>query len=305
LNIAGLRAVLRDPLYRWEVRRYWTWPWYALLLIAVAALTALAGWDLRDRGSVLDEGYLVYAFYPAPTTVQSIFVNLPRAFPAAALLSLFVRLPLALAAAVGGALAIAPERASGRFEQLVLTPLDPWRFCLARYFGRLTGLLPLWLAAGVLLAVAWSLMVPGLTSDYMRFGGRLPSDPEEIRRSTCFLVAMHVDMAAMLLVCAAVGLRFSATSRSAASAVAKTCLACFILLPVFMAVAAATGAGLISCAGLAWLGEKLSLWTDSSLLRLILAAPIRLACGGLAVWISLRDARRAVTTAFYDPEATA
>jgi hypothetical protein len=121
--LGPLRAVLGDPFCRYEARRYWTWRRYAWLCLALVVWVELL-WTWLVLGTNLFGGY----------------VDEEEAVALLVLLHLLGRAPLSFEASTGAALCIAPEKSSGQIEQFVLTPVDPWRFCLARMAGRLRGL---------------------------------------------------------------------------------------------------------------------------------------------------------------------
>jgi hypothetical protein len=259
-----------DPLYRYEARRHWTWRRYLGLGLVLAAWVIFVPNRLVER------------FVPYPLSDFEL-----------AWMLLLSRAPLSFVASTGAALCIVPERVSGQLEQFILTPVDSWRFCLARLAGRLRGLMLVWL--GVLLVPVGMLlgacMISGrqlLTGGDGNFAGRfLP----------LFLVflALHLDLAAMLVVDAAVGMRFSATSSSATAALVKTYLTNFVLTPLAMYVCAAmAGLGGALCCGEMWPFNLVAFGVCALVVRLWLAA--------LAVRASLRDARRAMDRTFYQPE---
>ncbi|HOX08979.1 MAG TPA: hypothetical protein PK280_21465, partial [Planctomycetota bacterium] len=113
--------LLADPLYRYEARRHWTPARY------IATTAVLLVWT----GLV--------AYWLAAVALGGGGPDFPVMFTL--WLALLGRAPLTYMASTGAALCIAPERASGQLEQFLLTPVDSWRFCLARLAGRLKGLL--------------------------------------------------------------------------------------------------------------------------------------------------------------------
>jgi heme/copper-type cytochrome/quinol oxidase subunit 2 len=285
----GLRSILADPLYRWEVRRYWTWRRYLWTALAILALSAVV------------VAYVLWTYYARARGIQT------KASPdwsAGQILMLcgssvasVARVPLCVLAAVGAALAVAPERRSGQIEQLVLTPIEPWRFALARMAGRFRGLFLIWLAVGAVLAGALALLAAcGLPA--LRGGGLAP---QALGLRILGSGLSHLDLGLMLILDTAVGLGFSASSKSTAGAVAKACLVSLLLLPVVLWLPAF---------GLGALGPPA--WVRSEEARQIYVVAVQtvgivlhagLGCGALVFF--LRRARRTVTRVFDDPEALA
>jgi hypothetical protein len=272
--LSALGRILRDPLYRYEARRYWTrWRYGALLWFL------LGWWALVMAGL-----YYVSSRSPYP-------LDEPQSIAGAICwTSLLGRLPLSWMAATGAALAIAPERASGQLEQMVLTPVDPWRFCLARFLARLRGVFVYWCLVSLPFVILWT--VHGVRAHDP--WGRGTSWPALI-----YSVASVVDTAAMLVVAAAVGMRFTSTARSTAAALAKTYLAALVLVPIAMFFWALTGMGV---------GALISNWffrgylSDMTTMGMVFMPVFRMGLGAAAVLVSLRDARRAIGRTFYMPE---
>ena len=271
LPFAGLRAVLRDPLYRWEVRRYWTGRRRALTAIGLTIWGAAWCWWFFS-------GYFVR---------HSMF--------SMCLLLLAWRPPLEFLAAAGAALSIAPEKHLPQFEHFRLTTLDPRRFFMARYWGRLQGLGLYWRVLGLLLL---ALVIAG------RINLGWSNDPDSLilSRSVAFLAvaAFHAELWVMLLTDAAVGLFFSATSRSASAALASTGLFSFAVIPTAMLAVGAAGA-----AAAGWVAEE---YHDTTLeateyVRFLFFALARLAAGFLAMKFVVRYARLVVERAFCGEEA--
>jgi hypothetical protein len=267
--------VLADPLYRWEVRRYWTRRRYAWVAGALLAWWVLAAaWMLSN--------------------MEGLGHDLDEAMAASVGLAVLGRFPLELLAAIGGALAMVPERSSGELEQLVLTPLDPWRLCWARYVGRMGGIMLLWALAGVVLLVGWPVVLIALFAG----SGSTPDIPAlSWLLMALVLAALHLDWGLMLLIDGANGLRFSATARSTASAVARSLLRSFLTMPFMMAVAMLSGQVVGMTLGLVFgLKEPSWLW---------IAGPIvfRLGLGVLLLRDDLAYARHGTGRIFFEPEA--
>jgi hypothetical protein len=216
----------------------------------------------------------------------------------AVMFALFGRAPLSFVASTGAALCIVPEKVSGQLEQFILTPVDSWRFCLARLAGRLKGLYRFWMMMAWLTCAALPLAV-GLFGEA---AGVTELGPVLV--ALLVGVAVQVDLAAMLTVDAAVGLRFTATCRSTPAALIKTYRTNFVLTPISMWIgaAAAFGAGMVVSQrilgmGSPWLGSPTTLTCG-----FLLAVLVRLGLGALAVKVALRDARNAIRKTFYQPE---
>ncbi len=266
-------ALRDDPLYRWEVRRHWTPRRYAAWVVLALACWALAavfvlGTRWRGPGEIVGAGLLI---------------------------AFLGRFPLEFLAVLGGALAIVPERSSGEFEQLVLTPLDPWRFCLARYVARMKGVAVLWLLAGLILLTVW---LPVVLAASAGSYGRVSIDghwPWTVIAPS-ILAAMYVDWGLVLLIDGASGLRFSAAANSAASAVSRAMLRSFLTLPLVLAMAAISGQLIGMMLGiLLGLEEPYWLWVAG-------AAFFRLWLGLVILRDDLARARRGTERLFLEPE---
>ncbi len=269
-----LAGLLRDPLYRYEARRYWTARRYAGAAALLLGWWAVLLWYVfEDRGG-----------FPSgdnPGDMVAIVAGC----------SILGRMPLSYLAATGAALSIVPERVSGQLEQFVLTPVEPWRFCLARWAGRLRGLFPFWLCTGGgLLVVALCLSARSSAAG----GGLL----------VLLVVAAQIDLAAMLMVDAAVGMRFTSTCRTTPPALIKTFLTSFVLVPFSMYVAALAGGALagIVAQRVFGLGGGPYYWGGAAaFISVLCGVLVRLGLGAVAVFVSLRDARRAIDKVFYRP----
>ena len=263
---APLRAVLADPLYRWEARRYWTRRRYALVsgaLLAWWAMLLVSAWQAAIYMTASDRQLL---------TLLVLFAALAR-------------LPLLVVSAMGAALSIAPDKASRRLEQFVLSPMAPWRFCMARVAGRLKGIFVLWVCMGGLLflvAVAgWAVWAP-------------PDSPGWLAVALVAVAALQVDSAGTILGDAALAAHFSAKAGNGAVAVAETFVAAFILIPLVFAgmLAFAVYGGIL---GLAGQGAPLVLWV-------LVLALLRLAVLSIALRAYPDDARQSVEKLFLQPE---
>jgi hypothetical protein len=258
--------VLADPLYRYEARRYWTPGRYLAVGLALAPFLAAVA-------------YVLYGYA---------FPYHGRDFPLVYTmwLLLLARGPLTFVASTGAALCIAPEKVSGQLEQFILTPVDSWRFCLARLAGRLKGLMVIWAILGGLALLAWPAVAEGLSER-----------PDPVLPCLAVVLGMHLDLAVMLTVDAAVGMRFTATCRSTPAALVKTYLTNFVLTPVAMFSGAMAG-GLV---GMTFARLAFG-WYESLFVFGLFAFAARLGLGALAVRVALRDARNAIRKTFYEPE---
>ncbi len=266
-----LADLLRDPLYRYEARRYWTGKRYAGAAVLLLGWWGVLLWFLVEGLGEASRG--------RPDDMVALVVWS----------SIAGRMPLSYLAAAGAALAIVPERVSGQLEQFVLTPVDPWRFCLARWAGRLRGLFPFWVGAGaaLFLVALWQAMAvrpPGVGDVLL----------------VLLVVAAQVDLAAMLMVDAAVGMRFTSTSRSTPEALIKTFLTSFLLVPFSMMIGAFAGGA--TAALIAQRAFGLHYGAGSLFAAVLGGVLVRLALGAASVFVSLRDARRAIDRTFYQPE---
>jgi len=268
-----------DPLYHYEARRHWTPKRYAVTALALVLwMAAVAFWLAHD-----------------------IFAGQGRDFAMmfTVWLALLGRMPLSFAASTGAALCIVPERVSGQLEQFILTPVDSWRFCLARLAGRLKGLLvigccvmPVLLAIAVLAALEFWLRQPNTWGPPRTWGAA------DLFLPALIIAFGLVDLAAMLLVDAAVGMRFTATSAHTAVALTKTYLVNFLLTPASMFLGAMMGsfAAMIVIRGMADRSE-----TPAMLLFCTATLLARLGLAAIAVRLALRDARVAIQKTFYEP----
>jgi hypothetical protein len=264
-----LGSILRDPFYRYEVRRYWTWRRYIWLYVALILWLGLVWFWLRSGAFPLYSRDEVAVFLIA--------------------LSLLGRAPLSFMASTGAALCIAPEKVSGQLEQFVMTPLDPWRYCLARMAGRLEGLWRIWVVLSTIVCVGALALATT---------GQVPRDDHSLLVLVA-AAALQLDLAVMLVTDAAVGMRFTAASSSTAAALVKTYLANFVLSPFAMFMGGLTGALLAAV-----VTDRVLDWGSR---EVVLAGFLcwfaaRLALGALAVRVALRDARNAMQRTFYRPE---
>jgi hypothetical protein len=265
VKLAELRAALRHPLYRYEARHYWSWGRYEVLggiLVTWWAVLAVVG-GLGGLLPTNDAGECALSL---------------------AALAVLGRLPLRAAAAGGAALCIAPEKASGQLEQFVLTPIDPWQFCLARMFGRLRGIFMLWALMGAALVLAAFIL-------WTRLG------PQDRDADGLFLlavvVAMQVDSAGMILADAALGMYFSAKERSTVSAVARTLAVCFVvspLAPPFEIMVVADVAGPLLYNPFSSSGQDM-----------IVMGAVHVLVAGLTAYFFPSDSRKSMEQTFYQP----
>jgi hypothetical protein len=95
-------------------------------------------------------------------------------------------------------------------------------------------------------------------------------------------------------------MRFTATSAGAPAAIVKTYLTNFVITPFSMFAGPLTGFGVAILA----MDRVLQIPGGDTMLAagVVCGFVVRLALGALAVWVSLRDARRAIRKTFYEPE---
>ncbi len=265
-----LRDLFRDPLYRWEARRYWTWRRYLsvslFMLIWVAAGSMPAVMELLD---IAGYGIAPWVFFM-------------RWLGSSALVHASWRVVLCLLAIVAGATAIAPEKVSGHFEQFLLTPVEPRRYALTRLAGRLRGFFVIWLALWPLVLAAAPVGARIITA-----GGIAP-DSDMVWIGFAFMVLLHLDLLILITMDAAVGLRFSSTSGRTVWALLKSLLVCFLLVP------AVTGFGaLLASVQGADRGTPAAVPLAMVTAHMVLAA--------LIAYLCLKQTERAVEKAFYQP----
>jgi len=273
--LSALRYVLRDPLCRCEARRYWTWRRYAW---CGGFMAAWAGGITLWAGLAWGR----WSAYPQP--VEDLLVAVAAFW--------LLTLPLDLVAGTAGALSIAPERESGQLEQMILTPVEPGRFCRARLAARLKGVLALWALTGPLLAgcavFAWKCW---LVSD------------DQVAWFAAAWAVMYLMCPAMLAVGTATGMRYSATARSTALAAARTYPVVLLVLPAAMlwgiftvsTIVAGCAAGMI----VMFLGESLTLVALVPLTAGLVLLPTAFAV--MSVRKSLGEACAAMEKVFYSP----
>jgi hypothetical protein len=272
-----------DPLYRYEARRHWTPKRYALTALALVVwMAAVAFWLAGDM--LAGEGRDFAMMF----TVW---------------LALLGRMPLTFVASTGAALCIAPERSSGQLEQFILTPVDSWRFCLARLAGRLRGLLVIGLCLmPVLLGIAVLIALDSWRMQPQSWGPLRTWGTGDLFLPAVIIAFGLIDLPAMLLVDAAVGMRFTAASSHTALALVKTYLVNFLLTPASMFLGASLGffAGLIL---VRMLGGGNGGGSDALAMTVvgITTLATRLGLAAIAVRLALRDARVAIQKTFYEP----
>ncbi|HOX08978.1 MAG TPA: hypothetical protein PK280_21460 [Planctomycetota bacterium] len=268
--------LLADPLYRWEVRRYWTWRRYAAVAGAAVAGCVMA--------ALVVIGSLKRPYWDLDTALAA---------SASALFALICRIPLEFTAVLGGALSVVPERSTGEFEQFMLTPLDPWRLARARYFARVQGTLRVWVLVGLPLIVLW----PGalLLSSKAGPGNALGTTWRTWLTLCLVLGIMHLDWGLMLLVDGANGLRFSTTAKGVPSAVVQSLLRSFLTIPLMLAIAAASGMIMGMLAGL-MIG-----WTKPSWLWVAGAILFRMGMGLVILTDDLSRSRRGTERICFQP----
>jgi len=272
LHAFRLRDLFHDPLYRWEVRRYWTRGRRLLSLLLLGGWWSLTYYVTERAG-----------WYDGNFEVREVVLILAG-------VSLLSRGALSFLAATGAALSVVPEKASGQLEQFVLTPVDPWRFCLARYLGRLRGLLLPWvLTAG---ALAWGVLFAWLDDT----GAETPA---RLVIPLLVILAAQVDLAMMLTVDAALGMRFSCASRSTVEALARTYWTAFLVVPFFMTMGVLAIFLLLVTVAAFLFDISYSAHVEITMCLAVLV--IRLALGTLVVWGVLHDVRRAVEKTFFRP----
>jgi hypothetical protein len=203
--LAELRGVFADPMYRYERRRIWTTRRQAGLLVLLALWWALAYYLVYQLGwwggsfEVAEVAYVLLA------------------------VSIVGRAVLCLSAAMGAAFSIVDERTSGQLDQIILTPISPRRYFLARGLARLRGFGFAWTFCGFALVggviYAWA------------------ADPAAMSWTALIgplvvVVIAQVDLAFSLVTDVAVGMRFSCTGRNGVEAALKTILLDFVGIPV-------------------------------------------------------------------------
>jgi hypothetical protein len=284
-----------DPLYRWEVRRYWTWRRYSWIVLVIVGLGAIA------------LGCVLWIFTRTmKMALTSAYVGLPDLTVGQVLMicgasvASMARFPLCILAVIGAALAVAPERRTGQIEQFVLTPVDPWRFAVARMAGRFRGLFLIWLGVGVVMAASMVLLdVFGLP----RLRGAVPC-PQAMGLNVLRYGVVHFDLGLMLALDTVVGFSLSVSARSAAGAVAKACLVSMVLLPLILYLPMF---GLSAIDFLPAVRRPASTEEREIIIAVVQLVGIVLhtALGAGALAFFLRRARRNVERAFDDPEGAA
>jgi len=221
-----------DPVYRWEVRRFWTRRWWI-----IATLVVLGGAGLLASLSVFQRVMMLAAVGGTVSADSGppwwgILLSAVATLPGSS------RLPLTLLAVIAGALAIAPERESGQLEQFVLTPIDPWRLGRARYAARMRGLVLLFLVLGCIGLAA--VFLAAVTGDIAWFPvpGQMPGTVRgtwsNVSASSYWggMVSLHcADLLVTLLLDGAIGLAFSSRMRSTGAAVGLALLFSFVVVP--------------------------------------------------------------------------
>jgi hypothetical protein len=285
--------LLADPLYRWEVRRYWAWRRYVWGLLLLAAVILV--WCGAE--------YLVEASASGPGVPSGPSLSWrATAFAYADYFYDHARVALCLLGALTGALMLAPEKASGLLDQFKLTTMDPWRLALARYLAGLRPLFVAWLLVGnVLLAVTCFAIGENVPHG---MGQQLWPilDGETARQYLAALALKHLELAILVGLCAAVGLRFSASSPSTPAALLKTGLVCLLLLPLpFKLLQAAVNA--LESAAM----KTLSIDAEHWYVRLLdwgldWSTVVNAVAAAFALGYFLKRAHRATEKAFYEEE---
>jgi hypothetical protein len=268
---ARLRTILADPFYRYEARRYWSPQRYAgtaAFMLGWWALLALLALAAERAGFVRADGLGPLAAWTLVFCVLG-------------------RVPLSVAAAAGAALCIAPEKAYGQLEQFVLTPIDPWRFCLARIGGRLRGVFWLWLAMGAVFAV-------GAAGVWAAQGA--PGGVPGLLLLLIVVAATQLDCAGMILADAALGMHFSAKAHSPTVAMVQTLVVCFVVAPVaFTMIMFQVGGAVFVPMVSAGMGNA------EALFWLLAVVLVRLGIAGVTARYFPDDARKSMEKAFYEP----
>ncbi|HOX08977.1 MAG TPA: hypothetical protein PK280_21455 [Planctomycetota bacterium] len=218
MSSAALRAVFRDPIYRWEARRYWTWRRYLWIALALLAFAALGGgciaWSVWLATQAAPGQAADFTDIPGLVTIFGLYA------------ASTARYPLCFAASLAGSLLFVPERLSGQLEQFVLTPVSPNRFVAARIAGRLRGLLLFWLATCAILGVTiLGMAVYGLPALMEERGASL---------TIANTLVTQLDLGLLLVLDLVVGACYSARARSTAGAVAMSLLMSFLVLPIIL-----------------------------------------------------------------------
>jgi hypothetical protein len=271
--------LFRDPFYRYEARRYWResrYVWTGLFMFFWAAGgTALLLANFRARS------------WWGPTG------SLMEWLGGVVLVHISWRAVLGLFALVAGATAIAPERASGHLEQFVLTPIEPRHYALARYAARLKGFFVIWLvlslALGGLFIYGVCLCSVERKASYHGYITWEPLSVGTISLSGLFLLLLHLDMFLWVMMNAALGFRFSSTSRATVWALVKAVPIAFVVVPLV------TGIGALA-------GSVQGLDAESPAMVLVAGVITNTILALLIMYLCLKQAERAIEKAFFRPE---
>jgi len=270
-NLGGLSAIFRDPFYAWEARTYWTWQRYLVSYLLLAGVWS-GVLDLAMEG--------LAAAFPVGDAPEVAF----------AVLALLCRLPLVALAASATALSIAPERAAGRLEQLILTPVEPLRLLAARFAARLKGLALAWVLGAVPLLVGAARI-----TDAAAWPGPWTGDPAT--RSVLLVVAAQVETAAAVLLAGAVGMYCSARFASAIWAQATALTVSVVALPGLLAVCGCSVGGVF--AGVMSGGGPVDYW---SVCAAAVSMATRATIAGILAWVIWRRAYLRLWAVFYLPQ---
>jgi hypothetical protein len=262
---------LLDPIYRLEVRRYWTWRRYCAAAAVVAAWWALA---LAVYFLVLGNEIPRKAHFwrLAVPVIWLWFVG---------------RFPLCFMAATGTALAVSSERASGVLEQLVLTSIDSRRYFTTRYMSRLHGLFFFWLATACASVFGAIIVQP---------------DAYELSLGQFFLILAliflaQVDLAVLIMIDGAVGFRLGSEPRPQSAVLARTYAVAFLFVPaVLLMTVVLVGLLVGGCLGFGLVGE------EGVYLVLALMVAARLSCAWIMLRGLLRDAQGAADRVLFQPD---
>jgi hypothetical protein len=274
-----------DPFYRYAARRYWRKWRFAMLLCGIVA------WCLCSNLLVpaFFGCYVLLCHLCKAPCLSDLFLcsSASKVFVGAIMSLLVLRVPLTLMALLGGTTAFWQDKDENRLEQFVVTPIEPWRFALARLHARIDSLKTIWWGAALLLGLL------SLGCLMAKWG----NDLTEGVILVAIMAVLHLDLALMIRVDAYLGLRFSASCRTRTGSLVWALPIGLLLLPL----ATLTFSGAIGSFGgkqlVAPMGAKDAVaLAEVCGLGLFLLA--RLVLGGLALVLIKRSAQRQVKTLF-------
>jgi hypothetical protein len=307
--IQALRRTPQDPFYRQEVRRCWNGGRYLLLALgatlfcvvgtivlgtSVAGLLAvLAGLARTVQASMQTTAALSGA--RPELQVLSLQLYLDPGFDYLesfrylftwVFLAVPVRALLAYAVAGRCAATTRQDWRSHRAEQIAVTTVTAGRYSLSRLAGQLRG------SYVIVIAISASLALVVLTSGTL--WARLTA-----KDTLAVTVFVPLDAAVMLAVAGSIGLRFGSSSGSIPSALVKTHMTLFLLVPASL-FSATLAAALAFHAAVILLYPNVGSSTLGTLC-LIFGLAAKLVLGVLSAALAFRDARRACEEAGFSP----